>query len=100
TPPHPVYPTNSPNLTNPSNPSPSVRAIIYLHEQLNLDQVSAIPDETVRHIALVEQLQAVANQTQNSLREKLTDLQIGGQIESFRPLWIVNAIAVSGPEDV
>lgn len=84
----------------PPSPSPSVRAILYLREQLDLNQFSAIPDETVRHIALVEQLQAVANQTQNSLREKLTGLQASGQIESFRPLWIVNAIAVTGPEEV
>jgi uncharacterized repeat protein (TIGR01451 family) len=94
----PTAVSHPPNPTNPTNPP--TRAIIYLHEQVNLERFTAITDETERHIALIEQLQTTAVTTQRPLHEKLTLLQASGQIESFRPLWIVNAIAVSGPAEV
>jgi len=45
-----------------------------------------------RHRAGIEQLRAVADQSQKVVRTRLSEMQSSGQIRNVKPLWIANLI--------
>ena len=64
-------------------------------EQANLEHAPAA-DRLAHRRAIVERLQSTAERTQSSARALLRQERLAGRVASFKPLWIVNAIAVQG----
>lgn len=82
-------------------PPSTARYIVYLSETADLNALETLPVTDDRHNALVQTLQQTAVASQAALRPKLAAMQRDGRITTFQPLWIINAIAVSGqPESV
>ncbi|MBK7914710.1 MAG: S8 family serine peptidase [Chloroflexi bacterium] len=82
-------------------PPPTARYIIYLHATADLNALETLPSTDDRHNALVQTLQQTAVAAQAPLRAKLAAMQTDGRVTNFQPLWIINAIAVTGqPESV
>ncbi len=68
---------------------PSVDVIIYLNEQANLQSLSALQTREEKLVGAYRQLTAVALQSQADLIQWLSNQRL-----SYRPFYIVNAIAV------
>jgi len=80
-----------------SMPNESVKYIVYMVETVDSTQITQqIEDTEIRHIALVEQLQQTALQSQQALLSEMSSLQQAGNIQSYRSLWIINAVAAEG----
>ncbi|MCZ7670422.1 MAG: hypothetical protein M5U34_26300 [Chloroflexi bacterium] len=83
-----------------AEPGEMLRAIIYLAETGDSQQFGQnITDPALRHTALVAQLQTTAQQSQQSLLIDLAARQQAGSVQSYRPLWIINAVAVAATGD-
>jgi uncharacterized repeat protein (TIGR01451 family) len=80
-------------LTTPAAP---IRYIIYLRAQSPLDTLPAKTDRLEGRQAVVAALQSTAQESQAELAARLAQEQQAGQVESYQPLWICNAIAVQG----
>lgn len=79
-------------------PPEGVRFMVHLPAQANLRRDSLPGDEVARRRELVQRLQETAVSSQRPLFPLLQELQAAGHIQSYRPLWIVNAIAITGDE--
>ncbi len=83
-----------------AEPGEMLRAIIYLAETGDSQQFGQnITDPALRHTALVAQLQTTAQQSQQSLLIDLVARQQAGSVQSYRPLWVINAVAVAATGD-
>ena len=80
-----------------ADPGESVRYIVYLAETVDTAQIAQqIEDEELRHVVLVDQLQQTAVHSQQALLAEMDALQRAGTVQSYRSLWIINAVAVAG----
>jgi len=70
--------------------------IVYLWEKADLGPARQIEEKLARRQAVVETLQATAERSQRELRALLRELQAAGHVRATQPLWIVNAIVVTG----
>jgi uncharacterized repeat protein (TIGR01451 family) len=74
-----------------------VRGILWMREQADLSPMHALAaDRLARRQAVVSHLRSVAERTQYDARALLEKAHQEGQVASYKPLWIVNAIAVQG----
>ena len=73
----------------------TTRVIVVLRDQLDPRSVAG-GDRNTRLRAVVSGLRAKADVGQRGLRALLSALQSAGLVTSFTPLWIQNAIAVTG----
>ncbi len=73
--------------------------IVHLRQQADLQA----PDQTAslveRRRAVVSALQATAQQSQAGLVTYLQQAQTTGQVQAYQPLWITNAVVVTGDRD-
>lgn len=83
---------------NSQSQNDKVSVIVILSEQVNVRGVGGgNRDEKLRN--LIVALQNTSNRTQASLRGILNSLKNSGDVDAFTPLWIVNAIAVTGNQN-
>ncbi|MEV8631725.1 S8 family serine peptidase [Streptosporangium sp. NPDC051023] len=75
-------------------PEPMIRAIVVLDDQVDPGSVRE-PDHDLRRAALERELRARASAGQRELLELLRALRSRGLVSAVRPLWIVNAVAVT-----
>ncbi len=71
------------------------RFIIHLWEEADLSTAERNTDLLARRHAVIDALQQNAARSQSSLRAYLQDQQEMGAVISYRPFWVVNAIAVT-----
>jgi subtilisin family serine protease len=78
-----------------------VRAIVMMREQPDVAHFDlAGLDRTSRAGRVMYQLQAVAEHSQASVRSFLAEAQAEQRVRAYKPLWIVNGIAVEGSEEI
>jgi len=70
--------------------------IVYLWEKADLGPARQIEEKLARRQTVVETLRATADRSQRELRALLSELQAAGHVRATQPLWIVNAIVVTG----
>ncbi|MBC8449335.1 MAG: S8 family serine peptidase, partial [Chloroflexi bacterium] len=70
--------------------------IIYLREKADLSAAGQMQEKLARRQAVVDALQATAERSQRELRVLLNELQAAGHVQATQPLWITNAIVVTG----
>lgn len=71
--------------------------MVYLPQKADLSVLGQVnADKISQRTAVVEQLQATAVAAQAPLYPLLDQLQQSGDVYQYQPLWIVNAIAVTG----
>lgn len=80
-------------------PGQPLRFIIEVHGQANLTELPENSSLTARRAALVQLLQNTAAAAQSPLLPHLNTLRQTSHIHTYRPLWIVNAIAATGTAD-
>jgi uncharacterized repeat protein (TIGR01451 family) len=73
-----------------------LRFIIQFSQKADLSILPANVSVEENRAALVELLQETAVTTQAPLLPQLDSLQQSGELQSYRPLWIINAIAAVG----
>ncbi|MCB0033963.1 MAG: S8 family serine peptidase, partial [Anaerolineales bacterium] len=83
-----------------TTPDQSIRFIIYFEPNAELDLDQLPTDELERRTAVVNHLQAVATQSQQAVTAVLEQLQQTELVQSYRSLWIINAIAVEAQPEV
>ncbi len=81
-----------------SNENILFRVIVDLYEQTDLTAVSSISSLAGRRYGTVAQLQNTAVSSQAALLQEIETLANNGEINSYRPFWIVNKIAAEGTE--
>ena len=80
-----------------TDPNELVRYIVHMVEHVDSKEVvQQIEDEEARHTLIVATLQQTAEQSQEALINDMDTLQQAGSIQSYRSLWIINAVAVEG----
>ena len=70
--------------------------IVYLREKANLSPALRVQEKLARRQAVVEALQVTAGRSQRELLFLLDELQAAGHVQAVQPLWITNAIIVTG----
>jgi subtilisin family serine protease len=76
-------------------PNDWVSVIVILSEQTNVKAIGGRNrNERLRNLIIA--LQNTANRTQVNLRSILSGLKNSGDVSSYTPLWIINAIVVTG----
>ncbi|MDH7486538.1 MAG: S8 family serine peptidase [Anaerolineae bacterium] len=70
--------------------------IVHLREKADLGPALRVPEKLARRQAVVDALQATAGRSQRELRLLLDELQAAGHVQAAQPLWITNAIVVTG----
>ncbi|MEE2718722.1 MAG: S8 family serine peptidase [Planctomycetota bacterium] len=86
------------NAMNSAGPQ-TVKALLYLHDQVDYDTMNAQmmaerATRAHRHRMGVELLRDIASSTQSDLLGAIDDLQAAGEVKSHRAYWITNAIQV------
>lgn len=79
-----------------SQPDELLRFIIHLPETADLTAAALVADKLDRRTQVVDRLQETAESSQTALLQQLDALKTQGDVESYRPLWIINAVAVVG----
>ncbi|MBE2219980.1 MAG: S8 family serine peptidase [Anaerolineae bacterium] len=100
----PAPPVNNPKIEAQlltqlaeAEPDASIRYIVYMAAPAASKQaVEQIADEETRRAVLVDTLQKTAGQSQENLLNEVNALQQTGAVQSYRSLWIINAVAVEG----
>jgi subtilisin family serine protease len=78
-----------------------LRAIAVMRAQADHEPAGlAGADRTARAAALRDNLQSLANRSQGAVRSMLARGKQEGQVRGYRPLWIVNAVAVEARAEV
>lgn len=77
-----------------------IRFIVHLEESTDLHRDVLPTSKVARRAFIVQRLQDTAATSQASLIRQLDSWQGSGQIQNYRPFWIINAIAVVGTSDV
>ncbi len=70
--------------------------IVHLREKADLSPARQVQEKLARRQAVVETLQTTAERSQQGLRTLLSELQATGHVDAMQPLWVVNAIVVTG----
>ncbi|MGB3714140.1 MAG: S8 family serine peptidase [Candidatus Promineifilaceae bacterium] len=73
-----------------------IDVIIYMENKADLEELTLPEDRSERRHLVVKALQDVATYSQAPLLEQLDLLAADGAVSSYRVLWIVNAIQVTG----
>jgi len=81
-------------------PDQPIRFIVHLQAAADFRRTSLPVDKEARRTFVVEQLQDTATVSQASLISQLDSWQDNGHIHSYRPFWIINAIAIVGTPDI
>ena len=76
-------------------PDEMVQVIVYLRQTAVLPSPSLSATTTAHRAAVIASLQQTAVSAQAPLRRQLDTWQQDGQVTTYRPFWIVNAIAVT-----
>ncbi len=74
--------------------------IVYLRDTADLRPYAAIPDRAERRRAIVEALQQTAEASQRGLLASLERARLAGDVASYRPFWVTNAVAVRSSASV
>ncbi|MEE9554605.1 MAG: IPTL-CTERM sorting domain-containing protein [candidate division Zixibacteria bacterium] len=82
-----------------TSPDEVVSVLVFLNEQSDLNAITAQMDSEKatlqrRHETVVRDLQQVAGNSQNEVRDLLSQLESEGIVEDFDSFWIANAFAV------
>jgi len=78
-----------------------LRGIVWMREQARVAQMSfAGMDRLTRREAIVSRLQSVAHDSQRKVRAFLENARQEHRVAAYKPLWIVNAIAVEAKKEV
>lgn len=83
-----------------SAPDQPIRFIVHFQGAADFRHTSLPADKEARRTFIVEQLQDTATASQAFLLSQLDSWQDNGHIRSYRPFWIINAIAIVGTPDV
>jgi subtilisin family serine protease len=86
---------------DPLEETAMVSAMVMMPEQLDLvtldnELIRDKADRQERHERVVLALQAKARETQGAVKAHLESAMARGEVESFHPFWVTNAIAVTG----
>lgn len=81
------------------DPDETFRFIVHLEERAELSFDARLDTMLAQRTAVIETLQQTAAASQAPLIEQLDKLQAKGQIQTYRSLWIINAIAATGSAD-
>jgi len=73
-----------------------VTFIVYLREQADLSRALQVEDKLVRRQEVVALLQATAERSQRGVRQLLATLQGAHHVSAVQPLWVTNALVVTG----
>jgi hypothetical protein len=79
-----------------ADPNQPLRFLIQFPQKADLSSLPANVSVAENRAALVELLQETAVTAQAPLLPQLDSLQQSGKLQSYRPLWIINAIAAVG----
>ncbi|MCB8942593.1 MAG: S8 family serine peptidase [Ardenticatenaceae bacterium] len=82
-----------------ANPNTPLRFIVHFQETADFSRTPLPTDEIERRTLMVQTLQETAVTSQAALISQLDDWQANGRIRHYRPLWIINAIAIVGTAD-
>lgn len=82
-----------------ATPDEPLRFIIVFAQQVDLTQLPEGLTVVARRTHLVQQLQTIAVTAQTATLTQLETMRQDGRIHTYRPLWIINAIAASGTAD-
>lgn len=82
-----------------ATPDEPLRFIIVFAQQVDLTQLPKGLTAVARRAHLVQQLQTTAVTAQTATLTQLETMRQDGRIHTYRPLWIINAIAASGTAD-
>lgn len=77
-------------------PGETTRFIVHLDEQATFTEASLPVDKLARRQVVVAELQEIAAASQATLQNDLTQLTQDGAILTVQPLWIINALIVTG----
>jgi hypothetical protein len=79
----------------------AVRGIVYMSERPDLQGIGLSGmDVLTRRETIVGQLRSLADRSQRQVREVLERGRAEQRVAAFKPLWIVNGIAVTAPRQV
>ena len=70
--------------------------IVHLREKADLSPARQVEEKLARRQAVVETLQTTAERSQQGLITLLSELRATGHVDAMQPLWVVNAIVVTG----
>jgi subtilisin family serine protease len=76
------------------------RFIVLLRERADLSVATAIPDRDARRKAIVDELRATAERSQQEVIGLLSTAKDAGAVSSFKSFWVVNAITVEGKRPI
>ncbi len=85
--------------------NPPVSALLFLADRVQLPALAAEFDQQratlrQRHKTVVNALRDKAAGSQQALINLITNLQNQGQVRSYRPFWVANAIRVDAPQTI
>ncbi len=80
------------------SPTATLSFILHFPAAADLSADSLPAGREARHAAVIARLQAVAEASQAPVLDELRGLETAGHITTYRPLWIINAIAAEGNE--
>jgi uncharacterized repeat protein (TIGR01451 family) len=83
-------------MTTVADPAAPIRFIVYLNPTAKLSDDQSPNSKLVRRVEVIQQLQHAADTSQQPVRRLLDKLTADGTVQAYQPLWIVNAIAVTG----
>lgn len=86
-------------IMSSQSPNQSVSVIVILNNQVDVRSLGG-RDRAERQRNVINALHAKADATQVDLRALLKTRQSEGQVETFTPLWIINAVAVRANRSV
>lgn len=79
-----------------SSPADPHRFIVHLSAEANLATESLPTDKSERTAEVVSRLQQTAATSQAGLIQQLQTMKAAGTVSGYQPLWIVNAVIVTG----
>lgn len=81
--------------------TPPVQVIVSLRDQAELSTAALErqPNRAARQAAVINTLRNKAAATQPAVIQRLRQLQASGGVKNFQPLWMINALAVTGSEE-
>lgn len=91
-----ITPELAQQLAQLSNPEAPLRFIAYLDRTADLSTASLPTGRMARRTEVVNRLQSTAEASQRPVRRLLDALQTRGDVRHYQPLWIINAIAITG----
>lgn len=91
-----IDPALARHIAQLENPAEPIRFIVYLTPTADLPTDQLSTSKLARRVEVIQRLQSTAAASQQPALRLLDKLAADGTVQNYQPLWIVNAIAVTG----